>query len=238
MAQNTTIPSTVPTTFSLDLFRQNILGNWIIFLEKDPAISDVTFQPDGKTLSVLPAKLPDREIDFALPSIIITRLAETIKPSRIGNYHTSIVRDVEGDQVETSVYAYRMNCMYQFDVITRDLASQFVITSFFDKKLLGKDVIDDYDEIRIGVKRTNTTSFALRDLSQRTSYTDDVLLLPETDVRVYWKPQRDIKSVETTAFNTEFEQMSYTIEFWCDLWYTEDDKIITNIIVEESRFSL
>ena len=60
--------------------------------------------------------------------------------------------------------------------------------------------------------------------------------IPDTDVRVWWKPWKDVKVTETTPFETEFEQLSYTINFWCDLYYIKTNEIITNIKVTAETY--
>lgn len=231
-------PASQPITVSLDTFRQSLIGSWIVFLERDPLIASQTFQPDGKALSVVMHFSPDREVDLSLPSIIIQRLGETFGASRTGNYFTSIKQNISGEDVETSVYAYRLSGIYQFDVLTRDLDSQFKITSYLDRKFWGNDTEDDQGDARTGVKKPGIKFFRVKDFSQRDTLQDDPTLLPDTDVCVYWRPHKDIKFVESNGFNTEFEQVSYTVEFWCDLWYTEHDQVITSIIVDETRFTL
>lgn len=215
------IPDVVPETIALDEFRKSLLGTWILWLQNDPVISSKTYPPNNATLVVQPSWKPDREVDMSIPCLTISRLQENFKSGPIGNYMTGIITGTPGDEEFNEIYCQRMIGTYQFDLLTRDLYSQWDIASYLDTKFQNT------------TGNASTKSFRVKDFGQRTGMGIDI---PDSDVRVCWRPWRDVSVTESSPFNMEFEQLSYTIAFWCDLWYTKTDKIITNIEITEHLF--
>lgn len=224
-----------PKTLSLANFRQSLFGSWIHFLKNDPSIKDLKFQPNNKPLTVTPKYLPDRELELEMPSIVIHRMEERFEKARIGNVFQKFNQTIEGIDYETTVYSIRLCGTYQFDLITRDLPTQFLLTGYLDNKFMGSDKTDELGNIRTGVKVNSVKAFMVKDFSKRTSLQQDIDTLPDTDIYVMWRPHT-VEAKETGGFEKELEQYSYTISFWCDLWYSENDDIITSIKVSESRF--
>lgn len=220
---STYIPTTLPTTIPLNKFRESLLGSWILWLESDTDISTKIFPPDNNHLKVVSAWNPDREEDFDVPSIVIHRLQENFKSGSVGGYMTKINTGTPSlDEEEHRIYSNRMIGMYQFDVITRDLFSQWTICSYLDKKFSGEG-------------RNSLKGFKVLDFNQREGMGKDI---PETDVRVLWKPWKDVSMVETAPTNTEFKQVSYTVAFWSDLWYASTEEVITNIKIIEKLYKI
>lgn len=228
------LPTTEPVTISLDQFRTSLLSSWIVFLENDPSISSVHFPPDNRTLKVVPNMPIDREEDYDVPSFVITIIDEDIVAGRVGNFFTNIYTEKEGDEVQMPIYSQRFMCTYQIDIIARDLSDQGKLMGYLDKKLLGPEVIGQWGEVRPGMRNVGIESFYVRDFSKRTSLQQDPLTVPETDVRVYWRSPGNVQVQRIPSFGNEFSQVSYTVEFWSDLWYTEYDQVITNISVQET----
>lgn len=223
-----------PKTISLVNFRKSVMGSWINFLQNDISITTKTFPPDGKALRVVPLYMPDSEEGFGMPVVVIHRLKEEFVSARLGNYYETIQQIVDGEEKITTVSAYRLNGMYQFDLLTRDLPSQFDLTGYLDNKFIGSDKYDDVGNVMSGVKGTDRISFMVKDLSKRTTLADTVDNLPDTDIHVIWRPY-EVKMVESFPPQKEIEQVSYTVEFWCDMWYAEHDDQIVSISVSETR---
>lgn len=223
-----------PKTMALASFRQSVFGNWIHYLQNDPAIKDIKFQPNNQKLIVTPLYLPDRDQHLPMPSIIIHRLEENFEYARMNNVFGKIKQTINGIDKETTVSAIRLRCSYQFDVFCRDLPTQFQITGYMDNKLMGGDKYDEDLNIREGVKTNSVKSFMVKDISKRTSLTQSLDDLPDTDVFVLWRPT-SVQTRESIASEKELEQFSYTVDFWCDLWYSENDDTISSINVSETR---
>lgn len=224
-----------PKTLALTHFRQSVFGSWIHFLQNDPIIKNQKFQPNDQSLVVTPMYLPDREVHLALPTVIVHRLEEEFETARINNTFQIFNQIVDGEEKQTRVYALRLCGTYQFDVLSRDLPTQFKITGYLDNKFQGTDKYNEAGVQLPGVKINTVKSFMVKDLSQRTTLDQDIDTLPDTDVRVMWRPMK-VKSKESIGFEKEMEQFTYTVEWWCDLWYYENDDIITSIKVTETRF--
>jgi hypothetical protein len=166
----------------------------------------------------LPGYQPDREIELDLPSIVIYRLKEDIRSGRLQDEFFSKQVTIQGEEIMRTVYSKRMVCKYQFDLMTRDLNSQFKLSSYLDKKFHGvKNNIVPYE----------TISFPIKNFGARIN-NKEVDNIPDSDVSIFWRP-KNISVAETSAFNTEFEQITYTLDFWADFWYINNDYVITDI---------
>lgn len=209
-----------PRTMSLSSFRRSILSCWIDRIQNNPEIADKEFNPDGNKLSVLPAFPTDMEIKFILPCVVVSRITEKMGSGRNASLHGRFNQEVGGDTVESSVYAHRITAKYQFDLYTRDLPSQYEVAGYLDSIFQARD----FDG---GIGR-----FMVKDVTQRTTLSQPISELPDTDVYVYWRGYKDVDTMEIKRQVEGFEQLTYRLEFWSDLWYINNELSITSIDVD------